>query len=153
MAGMAVGVLPDADIVSRYFGVPHTADFGHRGATHTLAFALFIAALALAAPRQSRNNALRVFTFILISTLSHPLADMMNDGGKGIMLLWPLDHDRFKFLLHPVKVSAVGLQGLETGTIWPTLWSELLWLLLPAALLAAMARFAANSHTGAADPD
>lgn len=143
-AGAAVAILPDADIVGRYFGVPHSADFGHRGATHTLIFALLVASLALPSARRMRASPGAAFAFIFLSVLSHPLADMLTSGGKGIMLLWPLEDERFKFWAHPVRASAVGLQGFETGTIWPTLMSELIWLLIPAALLAIFVRCVAN---------
>lgn len=148
--GMVAAMLPDADIVGRYFGVPHTADFGHRGATHTLMFALLLAAMAALAAPLIREGRMRVFMFVLLSTLFHPLADMLNDGGKGIMMFWPFDHERFKFLVHPVRVAPVGLQGFESGSIWPVFGSELLWLILPATALAAMSRVLGKRRLGRA---
>ncbi|QIK78700.1 metal-dependent hydrolase [Sphingomonas piscis] len=142
MVGMAAAMLPDADLVSRWFGVPHAADFGHRGATHTLLFALLIGGAAALCFRKRRLSA---FLFVMLSNLSHSLADMLTGGGKGIMLLWPMDHERWKFLVHPVQVSPIGLQGFESGAIWPVFASELMWLLLPAVLLAAFLRFTAKS--------
>jgi hypothetical protein len=46
-----VSVLADADVLAFRFGVPYSAPFGHRGATHSLLFAMLagIAAAALLA--------------------------------------------------------------------------------------------------------
>jgi len=145
-AGMIAAALPDADVIVRSFGVPHTHDFGHRGATHTILFAILVAIGGWLAARPLRSSPTPAFLFVLLSTLSHPLTDMLTSGGKGIMLYWPLEHVRFKFLFHPVEASPVGLQGIESGAIWHVLLSEALWLLLPALLLAFFCRWALYSH-------
>ena len=146
LAGMAVAMLPDADVIGGIvFGVPHTHDFGHRGASHTLFFAALVGLTGLLFAHRMHAPSSRVFAFLTMSTLSHPLTDMMTDGGKGIMMLWPLEESRYKLLFHPVEVSPVGLRAFETGRIWAVLLSETLWLLIPAALLAFFARLAVKS--------
>lgn len=140
VAGMAVAMLPDADVVGRYFHVPHTHDFGHRGATHTLLFALLVGGLGMLAARSLRTTRAKAFLFLWLSTLSHALTDMLTEGGKGIMMFWPLEDSRLKFLLHPIEASPVGLTAFETGVIWQVLLSETRWLLIPAVLIAFFAR-------------
>src|SRR2546430_16217239 len=44
-AGALCAVLPDADVVGVYAGVPLGSVFGHRGLTHSLAFAAALAAV------------------------------------------------------------------------------------------------------------
>ena len=44
-AGALCAVLPDADVVGVYAGVPLGSGFGHRGLTHSLAFAAALAAV------------------------------------------------------------------------------------------------------------
>src|SRR5438067_311616 len=44
-AGALCAVLPDADVVGIYAGVPLGSVFGHRGLTHSLAFAAALAAV------------------------------------------------------------------------------------------------------------
>lgn len=145
-AGMIAAMLPDADLVSRVFGIPHAHDFGHRGASHTLLFALLVGAIAarlaptLAASRRS------AFWFLFASTLSHPLTDMLTDGGKGIMIFWPLVDDRLKWPMQPIEVSPIGLRAVETGAITDILLSELVWLVLPALLLAVLCRLWCRPH-------
>jgi inner membrane protein len=144
-ACMVAAMLPDADVVSRLFGIPHWHDFGHRGATHTVLFALLVGAAGTLAARSLRASGAAAFWFLFASTLSHALTDMLTTGGKGIMIFWPADHSRMKFLFHPVEVSPIGLRGFETGRIWEVLLSEAIWLWVPAALLAFLARLALKS--------
>src|SRR5438477_13211390 len=47
----ALAMLPDADVIAFAFGIPYEHPFGHRGATHSFVFALFIAALAFVLAR------------------------------------------------------------------------------------------------------
>src|SRR5688572_8469157 len=51
----AISLLPDADVIGLALGVEYGDPWGHRGATHSLAFALTLAAaLGIAAPRFRR---------------------------------------------------------------------------------------------------
>jgi inner membrane protein len=145
-AGMAAAVIPDLDVLTGpLFQIPHTHDFGHRGASHTLLFALLLASVAMLRAGALRAPPLTAFLFLALATVSHSLADMLTQGGKGIMILWPLEDARFKFLLHPIEASPVGMKAFETGVIWQVLLSETLWLLLPAALVAFFTRLAIKS--------
>lgn len=47
LAGMAASVIPDLDVIGFQFGVHYGTQFGHRGATHSIAFALALGAVAL----------------------------------------------------------------------------------------------------------
>jgi inner membrane protein len=146
VAGMVVAMLPDADVAGRLFDVPHTADLGHRGVTHTLVFAFLVGCIGAVASKTMQSSREAAFLFLSASTLSHALTDMLTDGGKGIMLLWPLHEVRMKFPFHPVEVSPVGLKALESDRIWIVLLSEMRWLLIPATLIALIFRLALNSR-------
>lgn len=51
--GALLAMLPDADVIAFRFGIPYGNLFGHRGITHSLLFALVVAAaIALVAARQ-----------------------------------------------------------------------------------------------------
>ena len=39
-AGIAASVVPDLDVIALRFGIPYGDAFGHRGATHSIAFAV-----------------------------------------------------------------------------------------------------------------
>jgi inner membrane protein len=143
---MAAAILPDADLISRLFGIPHTHDFGHRGATHTILFALLLAAIAAFHAGKLLVRRRVAFLFIFFSALSHPLSDMLTNGGKGIMLFWPFDSTRFAWAVRPVEVSPILLRGFEDGRIWSVLMSEVQWLWGPAIVIAVIVRLIATAR-------
>ena len=98
----ALALLPDADVVGFSFGVRYADPWGHRGATHSIAFALAVAtAIAVAATwlRPSRvrlkrvrlkpdttslrTTSLRTWLIASAVLVSHGLLDTMTDGGRG----------------------------------------------------------------------
>ena len=40
--GVVAAALPDLDVVTFSFGIPYAADLGHRGFSHSLAFAALV---------------------------------------------------------------------------------------------------------------
>lgn len=139
-AAMIAGMLPDADVVGRLFGVPHYVDIGHRGVTHTVLFALLVGLCGLGLGPSLKVRRPVAAAVLFFSTLSHPLTDMLTKGGKGMMLWWPLERDRFAFAGRPVEVAHVGLQDVYSGRLWPVFLSEALWLLIPALVAAWLIR-------------
>jgi inner membrane protein len=109
----ALSMLPDADVLAFAFGVDYAAPWGHRGATHSLIFAVAVAAVAaLAAPRFG----LRAGRTLLVATVvivSHGLLDTLTDGGLGCALLWPFNLTRYFAPWRPIPVSPIGLAFLS----------------------------------------
>jgi inner membrane protein len=102
MVGFSVlSMLPDADVIAFALGIPYGAPFGHRGATHSIAFAALCAAVAL-----GRERRLAVFTGLVV--LSHPLLDMLTDGGLGCALLFPFSNERLFWPVQPIPVAPIG---------------------------------------------
>lgn len=141
----AVAVIPDLDVFGRLAGIPVESIFGHRGASHSVAAALVLAMLAAGVPARPVGWPLRA-SFLFLSALSHGLADMLTDGGKGIALFWPLSSDRMFFEFRPLEVSPIFLRGFENGKLPLVLASEMLWLLLPVSLLAILFRLGGTPH-------
>ena len=134
-AGMFATIAPDFDSVAFKLGIAYADQFGHRGASHSIAFALALGLLAAIAAPWLRTTRLKAFVFIAACTASHPLLDAFTDGGLGVALLWPWSHERIFAPWRPIEVSPIGtgffsLRGLEV------LWSELKWVVLPAFVLA-----------------
>lgn len=96
-------MLPDLDIIAFRFGIPYAAPFGHRGAMHSIAFALLMGVAALGVTR-SWKTTLALF----LTVLSHPLLDMLTDGGLGVALFWPVTAQRFFFPWNPLPVAPLG---------------------------------------------
>jgi inner membrane protein len=150
LAGTIAAMLPDADVLSFRLGIPYADAFGHRGAMHSLVFGILVATLAALLHRGLRTTATRAFAFVGVAAMSHPLLDMCTDGGLGIALLWPLSGHRYFFPWRPIEVSPIGTRFFSAQA-WPVIASELLWVWLPATLLALIVwrwRIAANRRLG-----
>ncbi len=104
-----LAMLPDADVIGLPLGIAYEAPWGHRGATHSLVFALAVAGVAaLVAPRLGLLRG-RTFAVAAVVLASHPLLDTLTDGGLGCALLWPFDLTRYFAPWRPMPVSPIGL--------------------------------------------
>jgi inner membrane protein len=135
---MALSVLGDVDVLAFRFGIPYSAPFGHRGATHSLVFAVIMgSATALLLVRYERRNLWRAAITACVVAVSHPLLDAMTDGGLGVALLWPFSTTRFFAPWRPIPVAPIGTRmlssrGLHVAVI-EALWSMpvFIWALWP----------------------
>jgi inner membrane protein len=109
----ALSLLPDADVLGFRLGVAYSDPFGHRGATHSLAFAALVgAALALGAVRWRLPVARTALAGALV-VASHPLLDTLTNGGLGCALLWPFDDTRHFAPWTPIPVAPIGRRFLS----------------------------------------
>jgi inner membrane protein len=70
--GVACSVVPDLDVVRFRLGVPYGHLLGHRGLSHSIAFAVCLSAcLAWLLPIEAQASRLLLFGFLCLSTLSH----------------------------------------------------------------------------------
>jgi inner membrane protein len=138
LLSMLCAVLPDADVAAFSFGIPYDSMFGHRGITHSLAFALLLGvAVAFAFFRNAPNRA-ALAAFFSLATASHAALDALTNGGLGVALFAPFSGERFFFPFRPLEVSPIGLGEFfgEWGLV--VIRSELLWVWLPASLCVAL---------------
>lgn len=136
-AGAIAAMLPDADTLGFGFGVAYASDFGHRGATHSIVFALALAFVAAALSKWLRTSPWRAFGFVGLAALSHPLLDALTNGGLGVALAWPFDDERFFFPWRPIEVSPIGARFFSARGL-TVIGSELLVVVLPTAVLATL---------------
>lgn len=123
-----LSILPDVDVIFHFAGVPYESEWGHRGFTHSLAFALICGIICtLFFPEKKKS----VFLLATLSTFSHPLSDMLTDGGLGVALWWPFDTTRYFFPLRPVRVSPIGVGNFIGWRGVQVLVSEILVLWIP----------------------
>jgi inner membrane protein len=101
-------LVPDLDVIAFRFGIPYAAQFGHRGATHSIAFAFLMGAAAFAVTRSWKST---VAMTVVVAT--HPLLDMLTDGGLGVALFWPLSLERHFFPWTPLPVAPLGSRMLS----------------------------------------
>lgn len=134
-AGMLAAIAPDFDSIAFKLGIAYADQFGHRGASHSIAFAIALGVFAALCASWLRTARMKAFVFIAACTASHPLLDGFTDGGLGVALLWPWSHERLFAPWRPIEVSPIGvgffsLRGVEV------LWSELKWVVLPTLAIA-----------------
>jgi len=131
-------MIPDVDVVGFRFGI-HYGDFlGHRGFTHSLAFAVLLSAgtVILAFPHGVPGlSRLALFVYLFLTTASHGFLDAMTDGGLGVAFFAPFDDTRYFFHWTPIHVSPIGFSRFFSARGLAVVRSELLWVWLPTALL------------------
>lgn len=136
LAGAAVAMLPDADVIAFRLGIDYADQLGHRGATHSLMFAAMIGLLGVWAARLLDVAPWRAALWLAACTASHPLFDAMTNGGLGVAALWPWSEERLFAPWRPILVSPIGLDffGERGGRV---LASEIQCLWLPTFAIAA----------------
>jgi len=147
-----VAVAPDLDTYAMLlFDIPRGSVLAHRGVFHSPLF-LFLATALLAAfaARRSPRSAAWLTVMWAGCAITHPLLDMLTDGGSGVMLLFPFSDARLFFPWRPIHVSPLGILRFfsRAGYI---LKSELPFcvasMLMGAAGLAGRIRAAADYNT------
>lgn len=127
-------IWPDLDYATLAFEVRPNELLGHRGLTHSLFVAVLVglaASLAFRGARAWRTIAL----FLVGAAASHGLVDAMTTGDVGVALFAPLESGRHML---PLKLVATCPGGLDE---WLGFWglltiaNELLYIVLPVALI------------------
>jgi inner membrane protein len=135
----ALAMLPDVDVVAFALGVPYDSIWSHRGASHSPAVAAAVAVVAAAATRRRlRIPAWFAVLWFFLAMASHGLLDALTSGGLGVAFLFPYDTGRYFLPCRPVAVSPIGL-GFFSPRGLRVLASEARWLLLPTAVVVALA--------------
>lgn len=130
-AGVVASMLPDIDVMAFRFGIPYAADWGHRGLSHSLVFALIVAILGISFARLLASTPGKTFSFLFMATASHGVLDAFTNGGLGVAMLWPFSQDRFFFPYHPIEVAPIGLSRIMSPRGMSILRSEIIWVWLP----------------------
>ncbi|MBX2892351.1 MAG: metal-dependent hydrolase [Saprospiraceae bacterium] len=134
---------PDLDVLAFRFGIPYDSEWGHRGWTHSVFFGMLFGVLvaglfSLLCSRQRFEWEL--FLWCVLSAISHPLLDMLTNGGRGCALWWPLSTERLFFSFRPIQVSPISVWDFIGRWGIMVLLSELVWIGVPCLLLVASAR-------------
>lgn len=131
LVAMLATILPDADVVAFVFGVPYSDPLGHRGFTHSLAFAAFTGIVAAIFAAQLKASRLLAFITLFMATASHPFLDSFTNGGLGVAWFWPLVDTRYFMPWQPIEVSPIGASGFFTARGAAVLLSEAKWIVAP----------------------
>ena len=129
--GAFASMLPDLDVLAFHYGIPYAAEFGHRGFSHSLLFALILALLGASAYRWLRTSYIRASGFLFIAMASHGVLDAFTNGGLGIAFFWPFSSQRYFAPVQLIDVAPIGVTRFLTTHGLVVLQSELLWVWLP----------------------
>jgi inner membrane protein len=126
-----LSLLPDADVIGFAFGVGYGDAWGHRGATHSLVFTIGLGAAIGLVAAWVRRPVARTALLASAVLVSHPLLDVLTDGGLGCALLWPFDLTRYFAPWNPIPVAPIGARyfsprGLSVALTELVLFSPLL---------------------------
>jgi len=144
----ACAMLPDADAVGFWMGVPYFSLFGHRGITHSLTFA-GVAALGIAAVVRNRvgsHDLLRIAACIFLATASHGFLDAFTNGGLGVAFFSPFILTRYFFPVRPILVSSISVRGFFTGRGAAVVANEMIWVWCPAIMIILAAWYVRNRN-------
>jgi len=140
--GAVCAALPDLDVVAFRLGIPYEHVLGHRGLSHSPAFAAVLAAALVALFFRRGVPGLgpgMLGLYLFVATASHGLLDAFTDGGLGVAFFAPFSNERFFFPFRPIDASPLNLRRFLTGRGLEVLRNELVWVWLPSMLLAGLA--------------
>lgn len=135
---IACSIMPDADSLAFFFGIPYHHVLGHRGFFHSPFFGFLLSILLVAIFFRDRWFIYFVFFFLVYA--SHGILDAFTSGGLGIALLSPFDHTRYFFPWTPIMVSPIGIKAFFSQWGLRVMKSELLWIGLPSFLIVIVSR-------------
>jgi inner membrane protein len=123
-------VIPDLDVFSGY---PYGSLWRHRGFTHSLPFALWLAFLVASLTFRFLSANLGILTLVFFAVIgSHGILDALTRGGGNIPFFWPIS-DLWFGNWGPIPVSDMAFE-LPDPTRSRALRGEMRWVWLPAAI-------------------
>jgi inner membrane protein len=137
LVAAACAMLPDADALGFWTGVPYGSLFGHRGFTHSLLFSGLVAAGVASAwlTKADRSSRIRILACIFLATASHGFLDAFTNGGSGVAFFSPFDTTRYFFPLRPIRVAPISIAGIFTARGASVMLSEMTWVWPPAMII------------------
>ena len=112
-----LAVSPDFDTLTMdAFQIPYGSFFGHRGFSHSaVCLSVLALLLAMVVGRRSRP-AIPILAVVFAGcAITHPLLDMLTDGGQGVMILAPFSTERLFFGWRPIHVSPLSIVRFFSG--------------------------------------
>ncbi len=144
VAAVVLSCWPDLDYVTLAFEVRPNELLGHRGLTHSLIVAAVVslacAAVAFRSLGLGSRAWWRVAAFLFGAAASHGILDAMTTGDVGVALFAPVENARHML---PLKLIASCPGGLnEYLGYWGllTITNEVLYVVIPLALVVALVR-------------
>jgi inner membrane protein len=136
VVGVVASIAPDADVVAFQLGIEYAHELGHRGASHSVVFALLLGLIAMVFHQPLKTGKLLAFSFVSTCAASHGFLDMFTNGGLGVAYYWPWSIERHFFAIRPIEVSPIGVSQFFSERGAKVILSELIWVWAPLLTLA-----------------
>lgn len=141
LLAMFLSVAPDLDSMAFKFGIPYESQWGHRGFTHSVFFAILVAAALIRFAEFFKCSRKTVFFVSFISMLSHGILDACTNGGLGVAFFWPMTSERYFLPWREIVVSPISISRFFTESGLAVIWSEIIFIWLPCLLVGGLAFF------------
>src|SRR5215211_7120833 len=83
--------------------------FGHRGITHSLSFSIITGVIvSILFFSKFHISRWKIASYFAAITFTHPVLDMLTNGGMGVALLAPFSNEEFFFPCRRIEVSPLG---------------------------------------------
>ena len=128
LALSALSLLPDADFIAFHLGIPYSHPLGHRGMTHSLAFALLVGLAVGLVLRLCVRPAFADALLVTVVVASHGVLDALTTGGLGVEFFWPFDPQRFFLPWRFIPVAPLGARMLSARGLSVLLTEAVLFL-------------------------
>jgi len=139
LLGSFCAIVPDADAIGFWMGVPYDSLWGHRGITHSFFFAFLLAALVMYLFYRSQKPFSgpwwALYTTFFICTASHPFLDAFTTGGRGVAFFAPFWDDRYFFPWRVIRVSPISVTRFFSAKGIQVLKSEFVWVWIPSFII------------------
>lgn len=147
--GAMFGLLPDIDVVFKYFSTSPLAEiFYHRGITHSIFFAPFIAFIAGIIMELKQKGAFKDWFWLSFwAVLTHPLLDLFTTYGT--QLLQPISNHRFSLNAIPIidplysvpLIVSIIIIAKSKNDFFPRIFNAVTLFLTSAYLLLGVAQY------------
>ncbi len=133
---------PDLDWFTAFLHLPYGHVLTHRGGAHSLLAAALLASAAMLLGLRPRLRQPRLWLALFAAATSHGLLDACTLGGVGVAAFHPFSQARYVCVWQPIRVSPIPLSGRLWIRFLGALWTEAVWIGLPAILLLTATRAA-----------
>jgi inner membrane protein len=136
--GIICSVIPDLDVMGFGFGISYEDMLGHRGLTHSIAFAIVLSGAATILIRSGEQGLPwpLLWFYLFLATISHGILDAFTNGGLGVAFFAPFSNLRYFFPFRPLEVSPIGLNWFFSARGWAVIKNEMVWVWVPALAFA-----------------
>ncbi len=145
IVGTLCSVLPDIDTIGFYLGIPYDSFWGHRGFTHSIAFAITMSFLIvyILFKKEIRKNKNFILCYLLaffLAIMLHDFLDALTNGGLGVAFFLPFSDTRYFLPWQPIEVSPLGIKNFFSTTGIKVVFSELIWVWVPSLVYIIMTK-------------